>query len=314
MVSTDDARHAARAIALSGPADPALPPLMSPQAARPDAPFRALADHAALWFEPGRDVLIVTLDNLSTIDTPYPRPAWLRGRILDMGYSVLGVQSMAKDWYRNPDAEDLLRRLVSTGFFRRFHRVLFVGASMGGMGALVLARLVPGAMVLALSPQSTMAPDLVPFEHRFQWAARRTDWDGPGLRDAAGAIPDLGRVVVIYDARVIEDRLHAARLDGPNVVRVRIDHCTHEAIRVVMKCGALAPLIADVLAQGRPGPAFWRAMRARRGVRKWARAFMETVVAEGHPTRIRAVAQVLLKQDDYLFAHKALAQLETPAT
>jgi hypothetical protein len=77
-----------------------------------------------------------------------------------------------------------------------------------------------------------------------------------------------------------------------------------------MKCGALLPLLADVMQTGSAGPGFWQAMRARRGVRKWARAFMEAVTREGHALRIHAAATRLLDEEDYLFAHTALRDLK----
>ncbi|MFV0493382.1 MAG: alpha/beta hydrolase family protein [Pseudorhodobacter sp.] len=287
-----------------------LPPEINLATARPDGAFRVVASRAALWFEPGDAVLIVSFDNLATIDTPYPRPAWLRDRILAMGHSILGVQSFAKDWHRNGDSADLLRRLEATGFFTKYRRIVFIGASMGGMGALNLATLVPGAAVIALSAQSTMNREIAPFERRFRWAVRNSDWKTPEFLDAAKAVRDLDQVVLVYDGRMVEDRQHAERMVGPNVTLVRLDHATHEAIRVVMKCGALVPLIEDVVALGRPGQAFWQAMRNRRAVRKWARAFMEDVAREGHAPRIRAVAGALLKQEDYLFARRALQEVE----
>lgn len=272
--------------------------------------FRMTAPKAALWFQPGGRDLLVTFDNLATVEEAYPRPAWLAARGGQMGHAVLGVQTFAKDWYRNPDAAPLIRGLVAAGFFAQFDRVVFIGASMGAFAAINLAGLVPGAKVIALSPQSTMSKTIAPFERRFGWAVARSDWTTPAGLDAAKAVAALPAMVVLYDSRIPEDLAHARRLAGPNVQLARIDHCTHEAVRVVMKCGALAPLIDDVLRSGRAGPAFWRAMHNRRTVRKWARAFMQRVSADGHPARIRAVARVLLAQDDYLFAHQALKTLD----
>ncbi|WP_136645686.1 S9 family peptidase [Tabrizicola sp. YIM 78059] len=291
-----------------GPDD--LPPLLAPDAAA-DAShrFRVLRDRAALWFEPGDRALIVTFDNLATIDHPYPRSPWLKNLVQDLGFALLGVQSFAKDWYRNPDAVPLVRQLEADGFFARFDRVVFIGASMGAFAAINMATLVPGVSVIALSPQSTMSRKIAPFEGRFGWAVKRSDWTTPHFLDAAETVRRLDRVVVLFDGRVNEDRLHAARLAGPNVQMLRIDHTTHEAVRVVLKCGALGHLIAGVAERGQPGPEFWQAMRNRRTVRKWARAFFEQVTAEGHPARIRAAGAALLRQDDYLFVHRGLKRL-----
>lgn len=290
-------------------APPPPPILPSVTAADPASAFRILAPKAALWHEPGGRDLVVSFDNLATVDDPYPRPPWLLSRLQGAGYAVLGVQTFAKDWYRNPDAAPLVQDLAATGFFRHFDRVVFIGASMGAFAAINLATLVPGAMVIAFSPQSTMSARIAPFERRFGWAVRKGDWTTPAFLDARDAVPDVTQIVLLFDGRVAEDLAHARRLAAPNVQLLRIDHCTHEAIRVVLKCGALPPLLANVMQAGRAGPAFWQAMRARRTVRKWARAMTEAVVADGHPDRIRATATALLRQDDYLFAQTALREL-----
>lgn len=289
----------------------ALPPLLEAGAtADPARAFRVVRDRSALWFEPGGSTLVVTFDNLATLDHPYPRHPWLRTLVQDMGFALLGAQSFAKDWYRNPDAAPLIRGLEAEGFFARFDRVVFIGASMGAFAALNMATLVPGAVVIALSPQSTMSRKIAPFEGRFGWAVKRSDWTTPDFLDAAESARRLERVVLLFDGRVTEDRLHAARLAGPNVQMLRIDHATHEAVRVVLKCGALGPLIGGVATSGSAGTEFWRAMRNRRTVRKWARAFFEQVAAEGRPARIRAAGTALLKQDDYLFVHRGLQGLD----
>jgi len=274
--------------------------------------FRILAPKAALWFEPGNGQLIVSFDNLATVDEPYPRPPWLLARLQAEGYAVLGVQTFAKDWYRNPDAAPLIQTLAATGFFKAFDQVVFIGASMGAFAAINLATLVPGASVIAFSPQSTMSTRIALFERRFGWAVRKSDWTTPAFLDARDAVPDVAQIVLLYDGRVAEDLAHARRLTAPNVQLLRIDHCTHEAIRVILKCGALPPLLAGVMQTGRAGPAFWQAMRTRRTVRKWARAMMEAVVADARPARIHATATALLRQDDYLFAQTALRDLKGP--
>lgn len=303
----DPADAEAELPASDGPQALALPPLVTLAEARPDRAFRVAALRAALWYQPGGEVLIVSLDNLATVEEPLPRPAWLAHRLLPLGYSVLGVQSMAKDWFRNPDAAPLIEGLAAQGFFAGFERVIFLGASMGGFGAINLASLVPGAAVIALSPQSTMNRAIVPFEARFGWAVKNSDWTTPRFLDAAEAAPGLARLVLLYDPRVPEDRLHADRLAGPVTERLRVAHATHEAVRVLLKCGALPPLLADVAA-GRPvGTGFWQAMRARRTVRKWSRQFMSEVARRRTPREVIAVADRLLEIDRYRFATEAKA-------
>lgn len=271
-----------------------LPPELTPEEAVAAARFRISGAHASLWFERRSDVLIVSFDNLATIDEGWPRGPWLGWRIEAMGYSVLGVQSHAKDWFRNPTASDLLKRLHHLGFFARFRKVVLVGASMGAFAALNFAPLIPGATVLAFSPQSTMNRLIAPFERRFPFSVRKSNWDGMPFLDAAAAVPYIHKVVLLYDPFVAEDRAHAARLSGPNVEFLKCRHATHEAIRVVIKSGALAALVESVVETGGASPAFWRAYRIRREVRKWLRAFIERLADGRHPAlTVRAGTRIL---------------------
>lgn len=289
-----------------------LPPQMDLDAAAGADHFLIMGDHANLWFEPRRsDTLIVSFDNLATIDEGWPRGPWLSRRLDPLGHSVLGVQSHAKDWFRQPTAPALLRGLEERGFFRRFARVVLIGASMGGFAALNFAPLIPDARVLAFSPQSTMNKGIAPFEARFPFAVRKSNWEGMPFLDAAAAIPYIRKVALVYDPFVPEDRAHAARLAGPNVQLLRAPFCTHEAIRVLIKSGALLGLVADMAAGDAIGARFWSDFRARKTVPKWQRALLGHASARRHfPLVVRAADAIVkagagLPDEDVLFARRA---------
>jgi hypothetical protein len=271
-----------------------LPPILSVEdAARADH-FLIMGDHANLWFEGGSDVLIITFDNLATIDEGWPRGPWLRRRLLPTGYSVLGVQSLAKNWFRQPTAPELLRGLEKLGFFRRFRRIVMVGASMGGFAAINFAPLIPEARVLAFSAQSTMNKVIAPFEQRFPFAVRKSNWEGMPFLDAAAAVPYIRKLVLIYDPFVPEDRAHAMRMAGPNVQLLRAPHCTHEAIRVVMKSGALPGLIEEFVVGDTISAQYWQTFRGRKTVSKWQRALLAEAQARKHPRLVVRAATAML--------------------
>lgn len=288
-----------------------VPPELALDAAATAGRFLIRGEHATLWFEGRGDGLVVSFDNLATIDEGWPRAPWAWRRLEPLGHSVLGAQSHAKDWFRQPTAPALLRGLEERGFFRRFRDVLFTGASMGGFAALNFAPLVPGARVLAFSPQSTMNKVIAPFEARFPFAVRKSNWEGMPFLDAAAAVPYVRRAVVVYDPFVPEDRAHAARLAGPNVELLRAPFTTHEAIRVVLKSGTFPVLIDRVLDGEAVGPEFWQAWRARRGVPKWQRALLAAAAAKGrHGLVIRAADAMLrrgkdLPEEETLFIRRA---------
>jgi hypothetical protein len=288
-----------------------IPPEIGLDRAATAERFLIRGEHANLWFEGQGDALVVSFDNLATIDEGWPRGPWAWKRLEPLGHAVLGVQSHAKDWFRQPTAPALLRGLEERGFFRRFRRVVLTGASMGGFAALNFAPLIPEARVLAFSPQTTMNKVIAPYEARFPFAVKRSNWEGMPFLDAAAAVPYIRRAVVVYDPMVPEDRAHAARLAGTNVQLLPVPFATHEAIRVVLKTGTF-PLLIEALIDGDgAGPEFWQAYRARRSVTKWQRALLAAAANRGrHGLVIRAADAMLrlgkdLPEEETVFIRRA---------
>ncbi|REC53517.1 glycosyltransferase family 61 protein [Rhodosalinus sediminis] len=263
----------------------------------------------------GSDVLFVTFDDLGTVEEYDPPQPWMHRRLERMDVSVLGMIAKRKDWYRNPSAARLLTELRDAGFFDRFSRILFTGSSMGGYAALTFAGLVPGAEVMAFSPQSTLNRDIAPFEERFPYGHRKWDWETPDFLDAAEAVPRTSQVWLIYDPFVPEDRAHARRLDGPNVRHVKLGHFGHRAIRKLSKFRLLDPLVSGIAAGSVDWPAFWRDLRqARRDNRAYLKTLLGNAEAAGHGQLTRAAAvRVLEKFPRNTVARAILAKRAEPA-
>ena len=298
-------------------ADVTVPPEMADiaQAGKADA-FLFRGGLVDAWFEarPGSDVLAVTFDNLSSIGEYDPPQPWLRWRMEKAGISLLGIMATRKDWYRNPDTPALIAALREAGLFSRFRRVVFVGASMGGFAALAYAPMVPGAAVLAFSPQSTLARGIVPFERRYRYAARKWDWSDPAYLDAAGDGPTEAEVTLVYDPFVPEDRAHARRIRGPRVNHVTVAHTGHRAIRNIKLIGGLQELIEGVVRGTPDWPAFWRAFRARRAQIGWQRDFVAKARERGHLALLPGALAVLRKANpESGFARREARRLARPA-
>jgi len=236
------------------------------------------------WFEarPGSDILAVTFDNLSSVGEYDPPQPWLRWRVEQAGFSLLGLMASRKDWYRNADTPALIAALRDAGVFARFRRVVFIGASMGGFAALAYAPMVPGAAVLAFSPQSSLSRSIAPFERRYRFAARKWDWSDPAFLDAAEAGRTGAEVTLVYDPLVAEDRAHAKRIVGAEVRHVPVPLMGHRAIRQIKEVGGLQELIEGVVRGTPDWPMFWKTFRARRGQVPWQRALVAEATARGH--------------------------------
>ncbi|WP_341234997.1 alpha/beta hydrolase [uncultured Sulfitobacter sp.] len=253
------------------------------------------------------DILLVTFDNLASIDErpkDAPWKPWLNDRAEALGYSILGMQSHNKDWYRRPDAAAQIKALQKLGYFEQFSRVLFVGASMGGFAALCFAHLVPKARVLAFSPQSTLNRDIAPFERRYPWPYRKFDWDTPAYLDAAEHTAAISGGHILFDPHVVEDAQHAHRLSAPKLKNVKIPFSGHTLIRTIAKSGALELLIQELAETGELSTAFWRKMRNRRKDPRWAKAFLHVASARRDTRLARRACDLMWAEHEYPFARR----------
>jgi hypothetical protein len=216
-----------------------------------------------LAFVPGGPVLVVTFEPAANRkrEDDFERQAWAQRFVLSRGHSLLGVKRATTDWYRSPDLHRALRHLQETGFFQRFAKVVFYGPSMGGYAALAFAACAPGCTVIAMNPQSTLAPDIVWFDQRFA-GKRALAWRGDFVDGARGA-EAASRVYVCYDPWQTKDRLHAQRLPAHNRVDLRLPFTGHVTAQVLQSMGLLGKVFDEAVA-GTLDPAwFHQAARQR---------------------------------------------------
>lgn len=212
---------------------------------------------------PGGPALIVTFEpaTMGKAEPDLNRPVWGQAFLQKRGHSVLGVKRVATAWYRSADLHQLFRALQTQGFFDRFEQVMFYGPSMGGYAALSLAAAAPGCTVLALNPQSTLAPDRVWFDQRFA-GGRGPSWQGDFVDGVDGAAT-ARRVYVCYDPYQVKDHLHAKRLPVHNRVNLRLPFVGHTTAQALNGLGLLGAVFDQALAGTLDEAAFRQLARAR---------------------------------------------------
>lgn len=269
--------------------------------------FVWLGNHGASFVDRGTDQLVVTFDNLHNVgDTRPERNPWAARFCAERGWSHLGVISQRPDWFRDAALIGWLEARAAEGFFARFARVAFAGASMGGFGALVFSALAPGATVAAFSPQSTLARRLVRWEGRFA-KGRGADWTLPH-GDAAEAVRHAGRVWVVVDPFEGNDMRHAARLGAGPVTVLRAPGCGHKTALALNRMGALKEVLGGAI-DGTLDPAgFARRMRGRRDLLLWCRTLAERLEGRGQSARAERLRRL------YRARRGAAAAAEAPTT
>lgn len=170
-----------------------------------------------------------------------PKP---RQRFLNAGWTHLHLQSRFNDWYVNADTADLCATLAL--FATAFRHRAGIGFSMGGYGVLRFSGALGLDEVVSISPQVSIAPDIVPFDSRFRAEAAGFD---PALGDlGTHANPGL-KGVVIFDPFRVLDRLNAAMIGAtlPEVSLCRYGFGGHPAMGVLRETISFGPLMSLVL-------------------------------------------------------------------
>jgi hypothetical protein len=264
--------------------------------------------HSFLYVPRDPSVLVVTFDNLDIAMTKRAdRRPWGFEFIEKQGWSMLGVMAAGWTWYRDYWAMAEFDRLAREGFFARFGRVVFYGASMGGYAAATFSAACPGADVVAISPQSTLDKAVVPWETRY-----RTVWDkdfSGKYGDAARASEAAARVTILYDPYEALDTGHARRFTGANVVALRAPLMGHRLGSSLLQMGILSEVILKALSGTLTAGEFYRLLRARRDFPRYQRELFERAVARGRPGLARRVGRWVLARGENRYIRLAMADL-----
>jgi len=277
------------------------------QLAGQDGFFREKAGHSFLYVPRSSDVLVVTFDNLDiAMNKRAERRPWGFEFIEKQGWSMLGAMAGGWTWYREPWVWAEFDRLRDEGFFARFRRVVFYGASMGGYAAAAFSGACPGADVVAISPQSTLDRGLVPWETRYKTAWDR-DFSGP-YGDAAQVSGAARRVTILYDPYEPLDAGHVARFAGANVMKLRAPLMGHRLGSSLHQMGILTPIILGALDGTLTEQDFYRRLRARRDFPRYQRELFERA-ARKHPDLARRLAGWVLARGENRAIRQGLAAL-----
>lgn len=276
--------------------------------AGPEGFFREGAEHAVLFVPRSPEVLVVTFDNLDiAMEKREDRRPWGFSFIEKQGWSMLGVTAAGWTWFRDRWLCAQFDALRDAGFFARFGRVVFYGASMGGYGACAFSAAWPGADVVAISPQSTLDRALVPWETRYRTAWER-DFSGP-YGDAAQASRSARRVTLLYDPYEPLDAAHVARFGGDNVMALRTPLLGHRLGSSLHQMGILSPVALGALDGTLTETAFYRLLRARRTFPRYQRELFQRALDRGHADLARRLGRWVLTRGANRYIRKAMAAM-----
>jgi pimeloyl-ACP methyl ester carboxylesterase len=218
-------------------------------------------EHLRATLLPGeRDHLVVTLDYRRTGKSDFT-PDIHSSTFARKGYAQLSIKTRTNDWFVNADTTALEAGLADIA--ARYGKVTLLGYSMGGYGALRFARALGAASAVIISPQVSIAPDVVPFDPRYRAEGRRFDKVTGDL--TPHAMPGLSGLIVI-DPFVAADLRHARMIRAlfPGLSFVRLGFGGHPAIRVLRGAGKAWTIHREAVMDSPKGTFMCREHRAGR--------------------------------------------------
>lgn len=180
----------------------------------------------------------------------------LGGLHFDFGKSLSGVESatllvrdIGRRWYQYPNDSPnsparVIERIRTAASEVGATRIVCLGNSMGGFGALMFGSLLQADAVLAFVPQTVIAPSGTEAMGDSRWAQYQRDIDVFPFGDIATMKP-CGNVTICYSHTEPLDVVHVERLPWPKSEIVADGG--HEAVATLKQNGKLVPLITSVI-------------------------------------------------------------------
>lgn len=255
-----------------------------------------------------KEKLVISFDNLSSVnEAALSRESWGYTFYRAEGWSHLGVMSFEANWYRDASLFNWIEGMARQGFFKRFKRVLLTGTSMGAYASTAFARLIPGCTVLAFSPQSTLDTNLVPWETRFG-SGRKQDWSGR-FADGAEALEQAGNVYILYDPHFEQDRLHAERYQGKNIVPLATWFSHHKSALFLRRAELLKPITREAMDGTLTPQSYYKMYRERRNLPWYVNGLTEKALEAKHFGLVGHMANALERQGRVHLARSVNARL-----
>ncbi|WP_028029290.1 hypothetical protein [Gemmobacter nectariphilus] len=192
--------------------------------------------------------LVIAFSSVGHDPGRVPSPEFVATARGQDGRRALFVTDASRSWANAPGFEDVLTEALALMAARApVTRIATIGLSMGGCSALVAAQVLPVDVVLAFSPQWSVAPGVVPGETR--WA--RWTHALPKLRWPVAPLPVRGHAWLFHGAQ--DDLPHALRFPRqPGVDQVLFPDLDHSGLVPHLKArGALQGLLDAAMERDR---------------------------------------------------------------
>jgi hypothetical protein len=192
-----------------------------------------------------------------TVEYDLERQGFGEDFLRDEGIDTIHVLNRDNQWYQYPKMPEALAAIAAAT--AKVPRVFTYGSSMGGYAALRFARAFGARTAIAISPQYSLDPRVVPFETRWQADLARITF-----REGNYEAP--ARQILFYDPRLRVDAQHVRLFEagGQETVMVGVPHAGHPVGPLLVETGALQEAIRAIVTGSFTPSVVQRAVRERR--------------------------------------------------
>lgn len=183
--------------------------------------------------------VVITFGSYATEPT-LDRQGFAEDFLRQIGVDAIHVINRRNRWYQHPERTAALAAVADAA--RAYDRVITYGSSMGGYAAWRYAADCGADTAIALSPQFSGDPNVVPWETRWQADVARTRFSEPAYVGGA-------RGYVFYDPRLAPDARHAAMIAAASgAVRIPVPFGGHPVGPLLVETGVLQQAIRAIMA------------------------------------------------------------------
>lgn len=203
------------------------------------------------WLDGRSDRLVVSFTGIGLKDRPVQGIEFPRIASADGANKVAFVVDRKRSWYNTPGligrVVEAIRALAARKGVRR---IVTLGNSMGGYGAVLFANPLGAERAISFVPQFTMN-DKVVREHR--WQEYKAAMASFAVDSLAGSMAPPTRFFVLHGGRGQDRKQYMPFPQGPHIDHYILPLRTHAAATKMKQTGVLDPLIAALLVgeQGR---------------------------------------------------------------
>nr|WP_319249365.1 hypothetical protein [uncultured Celeribacter sp.] len=172
------------------------------------------------------------------------QPGWGETFLNKRGISAIYIALTETNWFQCPDFFEAMR--ACRGFLGPDVPVTAYGSSMGGYGALLAAKTLEASLCIALSPQISIDPEVVPFERRYLAFAKEI---GPFLHDVSEQAGPGCHYVIAYDPLHGKDRKHVLRCSKHFQITELPVYCGSHGVLNLLKRAEAIDCLADLLVE-----------------------------------------------------------------